>query len=136
MNFNCYFNSLKGCSKGTQNPHHFKQSQWGLEYQTCLVVEPSVWFPNGLRFSNGIPFFNKMAAILPKTIGNLIKIVAILLGFPMVGCRNGWDHSYSYDQPFQNRTIVNRNFKTFCIPFFLLVSHLRLIQWKDETVLG
>ena len=59
---------------------------------------------------------------------------AILFGFPMVRFRNGWDHSYSYcyDQPFQNQTIGNSNFKTFSIP---ICSVFKPLLYKASPVI-
>ena len=61
--------------------------------------------------------FEQMAAILSKTIGNPNKMATILFRLPMVWFKKGQVHSYSYsyNRPFQNRTIGNLNFKTFSI---------------------
>ena len=54
-----------------------------------------------------------------NNIGNPNKM-AFLFGFQIVQFYNGWDHSctYCYNQPFQNWTIGNPNFKMFGIPMF------------------
>ena len=73
--------------------------QWGLEYQTRSQFQ---WSPS-VRFPNGIPFWTKWWPFS--------------LDFQWFSF-SSQDHSYSYcyDQPFQNRTIGNVNFKTFGIP--------------------
>ena len=95
---------------------------WNIKQVWNSNCSPLFGFPMGFGFPMTFEIWNKMVAILSKSIGNPYKMAAILFGFPMDQFWNGRYHSYSYccDQPFQNQTLGNWKYKKFGIPMCLV----------------